>query len=292
MNSMTGYGRGEAVFKGLHVSVELSSVNRKQVEFNCVLPRELDSLETRIRDQLAPHVSRGRITFRLSVDYGQNRSGCRLQLNADLARQYVREIRRLGTLLKIDSSLSWDSLLRAPGIVEIHSPLEQPEALWNTIQKALKRSLSSFLATRAKEGAALARDLQARIAAIRLHASAVAKMAPLVATRYRDSLVNRLHSAGLPLPPDDERLIKEVVLFADRSDVSEELTRLSSHFDQFVDCLESQEPVGRKLDFLVQEMYREINTIGSKANDATMARHVVEMKAELERFREQAQNVE
>jgi uncharacterized protein (TIGR00255 family) len=113
-----------------------------------------------------------------------------------------------------------------------------------------------------------------------------------VAARYRDALVARLIAAGLPVALDDERIVKEIALFADRSDISEELTRLQSHFAQFADCGRSKEPVGRKLDFLVQEMNREINTIGSKANDAAIAGHIIEMKAELERFREQAQNIE
>jgi uncharacterized protein (TIGR00255 family) len=292
MNSMTGYGRGEASFDGLRIVIELSSVNRKQAEITLALPRELESLESKIRDYLSHHISRGRVSLRLSVDYGSERSGCRVELNTLLARQYVREIHRLSKDLKIDMVVSLDSLLRAPGVVELHNPLEDPEKLWKTILDSLTAALKALLKMRSKEGSALGRDLRTRISAIKKAAAATAVLAPHCATRYRDALVARLAAAGLPLSLDDDRLIKEVVLFADRSDISEELTRLQSHFTQFEDCLRSKEPVGRKLDFLVQEMNREINTIGSKANDAGIVSLVIEMKTELERFREQAQNVE
>ena len=147
--------------------------------------------------------------------------------------------------------------------------------------------------TRQREGAHLAKDLSARVAVMRRSAAEIQKHAPQVQKRYRDQLIQRLKTAGMEVPGiEDERLVKEIVYFADRSDISEELTRLQSHFQQFEDCLNSREPVGRTLDFLAQEMNREINTIGSKANDSLISRAVVTLKTELEKFREQAQNVE
>jgi uncharacterized protein (TIGR00255 family) len=252
----------------------------------------LESLENRIRERLTQSIARGRVNFRLSVDYGRNRSPNRLKLNGDLARQYLQEIQRLGKALKLDSSVSIDTLLRAPGVIELHSPLEDPESLWSAVSQAIDRSMTAFLKMRAKEGSSLSRDLQSRIRLLRKSAGSIAKLAPDVVVRHRSALVERIQTAGLSLALDDERLVKEVVLFADRTDITEELTRLESHFAQFKDCLTSSEPVGRKLDFLVQEMNREINTIGSKANDSAIGSLVIEMKAELERFREQAQNVE
>ncbi len=146
---------------------------------------------------------------------------------------------------------------------------------------------------RGREGAHLAQDLTARVTVMRKCVERVAKQAPKSAARYRSQLIERIQSAGLPAPAaDDERLLKEIVYFADRSDITEELTRLQSHFQQFDDCRKAKEPVGRTLDFLAQEMNREINTIGSKANDALISNEVVTLKAELEKFREQAQNVE
>ena len=161
------------------------------------------------------------------------------------------------------------------------------------VEKALNTALSALLKMREREGAHLAKDLSARIAIMQKAVAVVQKQAPLTAENYRQNLLERIKAAGLDsIAPDDERLLKEVVLFADRSDISEELTRLQSHFTQFADCVKSKEPVGRTLDFLAQEMNREINTIGSKANDAVISREVVTLKTELERFREQAQNVE
>jgi uncharacterized protein (TIGR00255 family) len=161
------------------------------------------------------------------------------------------------------------------------------------VKRAIEQALAALVKMREREGAHLAQDLEVRVNAMRKSATRVQKQAPRVQKRYREQLCERIKAAGLAAPlAEDERLLKEVVLFADRSDISEELTRLQSHFQQFKDCLKSREPVGRTLDFLAQEMNREINTIGSKANDALIAREVVTLKAELEKFREQAQNVE
>ena len=289
---MTGYGRGETSSKGVRITVEISSVNRKQSEISLALPRELESLEPNIRELVAAAVSRGRVNVRLVVDSSSSAGPGKISINAELARQYLRQIQKLGRELKFDHSITLDALLRIPGIIEITSPLDDPAAMWSTIEKALRSALTSFQAMRQKEGSALARDLRSRVTALRQSLSSIQRSAPLVAARYREALVNRLKLAGLPVALDDERLLKEIALFADRSDISEELARLASHFDQFDDCSSAKEPIGRKLDFLVQEMNREINTIGSKANDSSVAAEVIQMKTELERFREQAQNIE
>jgi uncharacterized protein (TIGR00255 family) len=171
--------------------------------------------------------------------------------------------------------------------------IEEAEDLWPAVEKALRSALNSLVKMRDREGAHLGQDLAARISTIQKSWAKVSKRAPEVQKRYREQLIQRIKNAGLEVPAlDDERLIKEVVYFADRSDISEELTRLQSHFEQFKDCQKSKEPVGRTLDFLAQEMNREVNTIGSKANDAVISREVVVLKTELERFREQVQNVE
>jgi uncharacterized protein (TIGR00255 family) len=161
------------------------------------------------------------------------------------------------------------------------------------VEKALNQGLTALLKMREREGSHLARDLVLRISVMQKSVAQIQKQAPATVENYRQNLHERIKAAGLEnIAPDDERLLKEIVVFADRSDITEELTRLQSHFAQFADCVKSKEPVGRTLDFLAQEMNREINTIGSKANDAVISREVVTLKAELERFREQAQNVE
>jgi uncharacterized protein (TIGR00255 family) len=293
MKSMTGYGRGECARNGFKVTVELSSVNRKQTEISVVLPRELEVLEARTRDVINRAVSRGRLTVRVSLHAADGTDAARARLNVPLARAYARELTRLGRELKLAGPVTLDMLARAPGVFENAAGIDDAEGFWPAIEMALEKGLATLLKMREREGAHLARDLSARAAAMRKSAAQIRKHAPLVQVRYREQLLERIKAAGLEAPAvDDERLLKEIVYFADRSDISEELTRLQSHFQQFDDCLGSREPVGRTLDFLAQEINREINTIGSKANDAAITRAVVTFKAELEKFREQAQNVE
>jgi uncharacterized protein (TIGR00255 family) len=230
---------------------------------------------------------------RVSLHAGAGNQAARMHLNVSLARAYARELNRLAKQLKLPGPLSLDHLVRAPGVLQTDEEIAGDEDFWPAVEKALHRALAAVLKMRAREGAHLREDLTERITVMRQAATRVQKQAPKVTERYREQLRERIHSAGLDTPaPDDERLLKEIMYFADRSDITEELTRLQSHFQQFDDCLKSKEPVGRVLDFLAQEMNREVNTIGSKANDSLISRDVVTLKAELEKFREQAQNVE
>lgn len=290
---MTGYGRGECARDGFNVTVELSSVNRKQAEISVNLPRELEMLEPRLREAILHEVSRGRVTGRVTVHAGDGKSSARMHLNVSLAKAYAHELGKLAKELKLPGPVTLDQLVRAPGVFQTDEELAETEDLWPAVDKALRAALAAMVAMRKREGAHLGKDLAARVVVMRKCVERVAKQAPKSAERYRQQLIERIKTAGLPAPAtDDERLLKEVVFFADRSDVSEELTRLQSHFKQFEDCARSKEPVGRTLDFLAQEMNREINTIGSKANDALISGEVVTLKAELEKFREQAMNVE
>ena len=293
MKSMTGYGRGERSQDGLKITVELSSVNRKQTEISVNLPREMEMLEAQIRDLINRHVSRGRLTVRVSLHAGASKSAARMHLNVPLAKAYTRELNRLARQLRLPGPVTLDQLAQAPGVFQTDEELAVEEDFGPAVEKALKRALSQMVKMREREGAHLAEDLAKRISIMRKSAARIQKHAPTVAERYRQQLIERIKSAGLEAPGvEDERLLKEVVYFADRSDISEELTRLQSHFQQFEVGRRSKEPVGRMLDFLAQEMNREINTIGAKANDSLISREVVTLKAELERFREQAQNVE
>jgi uncharacterized protein (TIGR00255 family) len=293
MKSMTGYGRGECAQDGFKITVELSSVNRKQAEVSVTLPRELDMLEAQIRDAINRVVARGRVNVRVSLHAAADKLSVRKHINAALAKDYAAEFARLAKQLKISGEVTLDQVLRAPGVFQTDEQLAESEDLWPAVEKALNSGLSALLKMREREGAHLAKDLSARIGVMSGAVGKVQKQAPQTAENYRQNLLTRIKAAGIEnLAPDDDRLLKEVVLFADRSDITEELTRLQSHFQQFADCAKSKEPVGRTLDFLAQEMNREINTIGSKANDAIISREVVTLKAELERFREQAQNVE
>ena len=290
---MTGYGRGDCSQDGFKITVELSSVNRKQSEISVTLPREMEMLEAQIRDLINRHIARGRLTVRVSLHAGESRLSARMHLNAPLAKAYANELNRLAKQLKLPGPVTLDHLARAPGVFQTDEQIVEEEDFAPAVHKALEKALRQMVAMRQREGAHLLQDLAKRIAHMRKAAAKIQKHAPAVAIRYRQQLIERIESAGLEAPgTDDERLLKEVVYFADRSDITEELTRLQSHFQQFDDCVRSKEPVGRMLDFLAQEMNREVNTIGSKANDSLISREVVTLKAELERFREQAQNVE
>src|SRR5437867_5130030 len=293
MKSMTGYGRGDCSQDGFKITVELSSVNRKQSEISVNLPREMEMLEAQIRDLINRYVARGRLTVRVSLHAGESKQSARMHLNVPLAKAYARELNKLSKQLKLPGPVTLDQLARAPGVFQTDEQIAEEEDFWPAVEKALKKALTAMVKMREREGAHLEGDLAQRIAVMSKAVARIQKNAPGVAQRYREQLLERIKSAGLEAPgTEDDRLLKEVVYFADRSDISEELTRLQSHFKQFADCRKSKEPVGRMLDFLAQEMNREINTIGAKANDKLISREVVTLKAELERFREQAQNVE
>ena len=290
---MTGYGRGECVQDGFKITVELSSVNRKQAEIAVNLPRELDTLEAQIRDAINQQISRGRLNVRVSLHAGAGKLSARMHLNPALAKAYAQELAKLAKQLKLSGEVTLDHIVRAPGVFQTDEDIAGEEDFWPAVSKALKQALVALVKMREREGAHLMEALTAHIAVMRGAVGRVQQQAPVSQENYRRQLIERIKSAGLESPaPDDERLLKEIVYFADRSDITEELTRLQSHFQQFADCLKTKEPVGRTLDFLAQEMNREVNTIGSKANDAVISREVVTLKAELEKFREQAMNVE
>jgi len=292
MKSMTGYGRGECAQHGIKITIEVSSVNRKQSEISIALPRDLEVLEAQMRDEINRRIARGRLTVRVCAQAAKS-GEAKVSLDFELAKLYAKELKRLGKELKLPDAVTLDMLFKAPGVLQMSEETADAEELWPAVSKALKMALDQLLKMRECEGNHLAKDLKQRITLMRQSVSKVQRRAPEVATRYRDQLIERIKAAGIQVPGlDDERLVKEVFYFADRTDITEELTRLQSHFSQFDDCLKSADPVGRTLDFLAQEMNREVNTLGSKANDTDISREVVIMKTELEKFREQAQNVE
>ncbi len=268
-------------------------MNRKQTEVAVSLARELDPLEAQIRDAVNRRVARGRLNVRVVLHQSERAAASHAHLNAGVARAYAREAAALAKALKVPNTLSLEGLLRLPGVVETAEPETEAEGWWPMVESALTHALDALVQMREREGRHLARDLRDRVGLMRRLVKAVRQRAPAVAARYREQLLERIRSAGVEgLCPEDERLLKEIAFFAERCDISEELTRLDSHFQQFDQMVAAPEPVGRTLDFLAQEINREINTIGSKANDAELSRAVVTLKAEVEKFREQVQNVE
>jgi uncharacterized protein (TIGR00255 family) len=293
MKSMTGYGRGECAQDGFKVTVELGAVNRRQSEISVNLPRELEMLEAQVRDAINARVARGRVSARISIHAAEGNASARIHINKELAAAYAAELGKLAKHLKLSGKITLDQILRAPGVFQSDEELVAEEDVWPAIEKALMQALAALLKMRQREGAHLLQALEEHISVMKKAVEVIRWQSPVTMENYRNQLVERIKNAGIEnVTADDERLMKEIVLFADRSDITEELTRLQSHFQQFDDCRKSKEPVGRTLDFLAQEMNREINTIGSKANDALISREVVRLKAELEKFREQVQNVE
>ncbi len=290
---MTGYGRGECAQDGFKITVEVSSVNRRQSEVVVYTPRELELLESQLRDEINRQVSRGRLTVRVTLHAAEKGAGTKIRLNLPLAKAYGRELERLARELKLTGPVTLEHILRAPGVVQTEEEVTEAEDFWPAMHKALREALQQLLRMREREGAHLERDLRMRMGLVRKIASRIQKHAPRVVRLYQQQLLTRIRRAGIdPMGISDPRILQEVAFFADRSDISEELTRLQSHFQQFEECVRGKEPVGRTLDFLAQEMNREVNTIGSKANDSRISREVVQLKAELEKFREQVQNVE
>ena len=291
MNSMTGFGAATAPLGNSSIRVEISGVNRKQAEIAVALPRAWAALETPVREMVAAEISRGRVNVSLSLQQTPGATGA-LTLNRDKLQALTSTLAAAEASLGRSIDTSLDSLLRL-GIITEESETDIPvEEIQAAAEPAVREALAAFIALRSQEGKNMKRDLLSRISTLRNFRTELMARAAGVSTRHREALLKRLAEAGLPLPLDDERIIKEIALFADKCDVSEEMTRLESHLNQFVRICDKTEPVGRTLDFLCQEIFRELNTTGSKANDAELAQLVVSAKTELEKIREQVQNIE
>ena len=291
MRSMTGFGRGEATANGWKVDVELSGVNRKQADVSVNLRAPLMELEAEARGLLTRSVSPGRIGAKVNLSHTETGDN-RLLFDEDLARQYVDAAKRLSAETGIDTRITAADLFRAPGIFKIDELGASPDDVREALMSALEGALSQLVRMQIDEGTHLRNDLAARLDSIVREVEEITALAPLVPIGHRQHLMKRLSESGLELDLGDERLLREIAIFAERCDVTEELTRLASHINLFRTYLASDEPMGRNLDFLCQELNRELNTIGSKANDAGIARCVVHSKTELEKIREQVQNVQ
>jgi uncharacterized protein (TIGR00255 family) len=288
---MTGYGRGEVDHGGAKLSVELNSVNRKQSDIVVNLPRDLAELEPRIRQIINERISRGRMNVLVTLQESAN-GARKLALDTGLARSYHEAMLTLQKELSAPGEITIGTILQAPGVMRSPEHSIDAAEAWPVLQQALAAALAELIKMREREGKHLAKDLIHRLKVLRKEIKEVRALYPDVVKKYRRALLERIEKAGLNLPIDDERLLKEVSFFADRSDISEELTRLESHLAQFAHHLRKNEPVGRTLEFITQEIFRELNTLGAKSNDAAISQHVVACKSELEKIREQIQNLE
>jgi uncharacterized protein (TIGR00255 family) len=291
MRSMTGYGRGEVDHGGVKLSVELNSVNRKQSDIVVNLPRDLTELEPRIRQTINERISRGRMNVLVTLQESAN-GARKLALDTGLARSYHEAMLTLQKELSAPGEITIGTILQAPGVMRSPEHSIDAAEAWPALQQALAAALAELIKMREREGKHLAKDLIHRLKVLRKEIKEIRASYPDVVKRYRGALFERIEKAGLNLPVEDERLLKEIAFFADRSDISEELTRLESHLAQFAHHLRKNEPVGRTLEFITQEIFRELNTLGAKSNDAAISQRVVACKAELEKIREQIQNLE
>ncbi|MBJ06041.1 MAG: YicC family protein [Verrucomicrobiaceae bacterium] len=290
MHSMTGFGRGTHATAHVVIRVEAYSVNRKQGEVQFFMPRDLAELEARLRKHVLSRVTRGRVNINVALEHpGGAGSGVRLDLDKAraLKASFVDLSRELGQEITPGSN----DYLRAPDIFVFEEDY-RVEEVWEAMKPALDEALDGLVQMRAEEGADLQAELERILARLDTLTCEIEEHAPSVIVNHRESLLRRLREADLEIDAGDERLLKEVALFADRCDITEEITRLRSHFRKFHTYMESADVVGRAMDFLCQEINREFNTIGSKANDAVLAQAVVHAKTDLEKIREQVQNIE
>ena len=300
MRSMTAFGRAQVAGEGYEVTVELRSVNNRYLDLNIRLPRAWAPQEERVKTALSKlGVSRGKVDVSISVADTRTRSGgTLLEPDMEAARRYVEAALRLRDELNVDHDLSTSRLLTLPGVMVPvkEDDTEDDDAVWAKLSPALTEAVTAFLAAREREGARLGEDLLAKLQGIRdLVATIAARSEENIAShrvRFEERLRAALGEVGNGIAIDEGRILTECALYADRVAIDEELVRLSSHFDTLEALFASAEPVGRKLDFMLQETNREINTIGSKCADADMARTVAEVKSELEKIREQVQNIE
>jgi uncharacterized protein (TIGR00255 family) len=290
MHSMTGHGRGQALSDGIKITAEIQSVNKRQTEILVNLPSALASMETEVRAKIDRSLHRGRVVVTVSASGAPGRN--RPIVDADLARSYLARFKQLQKELALPGEISIETLLRSPGVISTSEQGAVDTSIHSAVDSALAAALDRLLQMRAKEGANLKKDLLSRIRIIHQSVAKVRKLQPRVAKRYRALLLERVQKIGLEIDVDDARLTREVAFFAERSDFSEELNRLESHLEQFIATANKEEAIGRTLEFIAQEIARELNTLSAKANDAEISQIAVHCKAELEKVREQVQNVE
>lgn len=288
---MTGFGRGTATVDEFTATIEIACVNRKQAEVVTQGIRDLAALESRIRKAALARISRGRIQVGIQLDRASE-SGSPVTVDCALAQALETAFEQISDHVGRPVCPQASDFIRSPGVLSFGESAINPEAAWLAIAPALDAALTQVLEMRCSEGHDLSEDLHRRLEDLEQQRAKIGELAPQRPERYREVLFKRLREADLDLDINDERVLREIGLFADRCDISEELTRLDSHFRKFREYLSSHKPTGRSLDFLCQELHREFNTIGSKASDADIAQHVVSAKTELEKIREQVQNVE
>lgn len=290
MRSMTGYGRGTCEVAGRRLVVELRSVNHRFLEIKLRLPWSDSAVEMNVTQAVRARLSRGAVTVGVRDEGGG--TGQAVRADVGLARQYHRALEEVRAAVGINEAVSLGVLAAQPGVITVGEGVSDPDALWRAIEPGLEAALTALVAARGREGSALRTDLKTRVGTLEALARELGELTREAPEHHRKKLRERLERAVKPGELDPQRLAQEVAILADKADVSEELTRLAAHLAECARLCDDGEANGRRLDFLAQELNREVNTIGAKSQSAQVATRVVDAKAELERLREQIQNVE
>ena len=298
LKSMTGFGRGQYEDENFSITVEMKTVNHRYNEVAIRLPRFLNPLEDKIRKTILKTVNRGRIDVFINADYTSSEN-CTLKVDKNLAAAYHKALQEVGAAigleeLNINSAQEVMYLSRCQDVINVKEGFFDVETVWHKVEQAVNEALKNLVAMRETEGGNIYGDFIYRADLIAEKLTQIEARSPMVVEEYQAKLTERLNNllADHNITVEPERLLQEVAIFADRASITEEIVRLKSHIKQFKNIINSDQPVGRKLDFLIQEFNREANTIASKANDYTLAQIVVEIKAEIEKIREQIQNIE
>ena len=298
LKSMTGFGRGQYEDENFSVTVEMKTVNHRYNEVAIRLPRFLNPLEDKIRKTILKTVNRGRIDVFINADYTSSEN-CTLKVDKNLAAAYHKALQEVGSAigleeLTLNSAQEVMYLSRCQDVINVKEGFFDVETVWHKVEQAVNEALKNLVAMRETEGGNIYGDFIYRADLIAEKLTQIEARSPMVVEEYQAKLTERLNNllADHNITVEPERLLQEVAIFADRASITEEIVRLKSHIKQFKNIINSDQPVGRKLDFLIQEFNREANTIASKANDYTLAQIVVEIKAEIEKIREQIQNIE
>ena len=291
IKSMTGFGRAVAETDGYVITVEIKSVNHRYFEFSSRIPRQYGFLDDKLKSYINSRVSRGKVECYVSID-ALNTEAAQVVVNNTLASAYVSALKELSKNYDLKEDFGASTVARFQDVLVVKQADEEEEKIWSYVKSVTDTALDKFIAMRTVEGEKMKNDISSRADYILSCVEYIEKRSPETVKEYNDKLVERVHDLIGDVSLDESRVIQEVAIYADKVAVAEETVRLRSHLDQLKAFINADEPVGRKMDFLVQEINRETNTIGSKANDVDIARKVVDIKAEVEKIREQIQNIE
>lgn len=293
IKSMTGFGRCEAEINGREITVEVKSVNHRYFEFSCRTPRGYGFLDDKLKSYVNSRVSRGKIDMFVTVG-ANDEAPSEVTVNHQLVSGYINAMKEISDTYGVENDVTVVSLSRFPDVFTVHKPAEDEEQITNDVLSVAKTALDSFITMRETEGEKMKADILSRANTILSIVGEIEERSPQTVAEYEERLLERIKQTleDYEVEIDEQRVLTEVAVFSDKVAVAEETVRLRSHFEQLNKFLEYDEPVGRKIDFIIQEMNREANTIGSKVQDAVLAHKVVDIKSEIEKIREQVQNIE